>query len=904
MKENKENDGTESSEKIIKKIKYLKEFGNQTSFHGFRYVSEHSQLTIRRLLWFLLILACFGGLLFQIVDRVAYYYGWPVTVNVVVNYNNTLQFPAVTICNQNAFKASLAAENGWYELIDQMFSSHRTQGIEKYIRNSMYENISLETLYLNTAHEREDFIFRCSWKGIPCKQDDFDKILTDHGVCFSWSSKDNDYVSSPGVENGLKLKLNVEQYEYMPGPHNAAGIKILIHDRLEIPMVHALGQAMSTGANVFTSVQLMKVVNLPSPHGVCSSRELNFIDRYSQGDCKLDCLSHTAAKMCGCRHIYMPSKNGYPPVCTIGQYYSCLKQILDDVPSRYEEDCNCPVPCKSNAYHSEISYASNSKFAGKKFISKNFTEILINKLKDANEVTSRMDGDKFQKFKDLYTNFHTKLSVLEIKLLQDLTSLLSVLKVRLSASFNHLRSVCTWKKWLYRYQEYVVLKNFIRPRDAFEESNIHIISLAFNEYVLTIESNLRSLNSTVFLDTSVREFLYQQTVDKLLNRQEIVRRSQINFAQLGTAYREGVGIFNYTYDYAPRSHNDYAVPVYLLKESLSHNKYAVKFTNRLEYCLNSTYDILTYFKELVDKTYASRNLTEEDIIQGSDDFRSVMGSFSFSKAVTYYEVIERPYRILQQRYLEFEKICFSAETDIHTIEEAVDSLTETIISFNNTYFEPLHLISSVIDRYLSNFDGEKLVIGKQFLSGQMKNCERDLRNLLQLILKDDSDISSELNKVFSSHLEIYKTIVNDRDSFIYYNFSKHYDYLKTFEDVKEIIDSNYTELQAMITLYETVGEDGTAFLQSFTYLKEYFSAYNEMMDINNEFIKENFMQLDLYYKQMSYEEITQQKAYDSFALICDIGGSMGLFLGASLLSWCEILDLFIINFMLPRNRPQ
>lgn len=62
-----------------------------------------------------------------------------------------------------------------------------------------------------------------------------------------------------GVENGLKLKLNVEQYEYMPGPHNAAGIKILIHDRLEKPMVHALGQAVSTGANVFTSVQLTKV---------------------------------------------------------------------------------------------------------------------------------------------------------------------------------------------------------------------------------------------------------------------------------------------------------------------------------------------------------------------------------------------------------------------------------------------------------------------------------------------------------------------------------------------------------------------------------------------------------------------------------------------------------------------
>ncbi|CAC5415202.1 unnamed protein product [Mytilus coruscus] len=731
----KENEGIKSSEKRMKKIKGLKEFGNQTSFHGFRYVAEHTQLTIRR--------------------------------------------------------ASLAAENGWYELIDQMFSSHH--GIEKFLRNGMHENISLETLYIKTAHEREDFIFSCSWKGIPCKQDDFDKILTDHGVCFTWNSKDNGYVSSPGVENGLKLKLNVEQYEYMPGPHDAAGIKLLIHDRIEMPRVYALGQAVSTGANVFASVQLMKVVNLPSPHGVCSSRELKYVDRYSQGDY--------------------------------------------DFPSLYEEDCNCPVPCKSHAYHSDISYASTSKFARKKFLSKKTTKGLINKLKSANEVTSRMDGDTFQEFKNLYTNFRTKLSVFEIKLLDDLTKLLSVLKVRFSANFNHLRSVCAWKKWFYGYQEYIVLKNFIRARDAFEERNFHIISLAYNEYVLMIENNLRSLNSTVFLDAATRDFLYQQTVDILLNRQEIVRRSLIDFAKLITAYREGVGIFNYTYDYAPKSHNDYAVPVYLLNESLSHNGYAVKFTNMFSSSFKRTYNILTYMKELVDKAYVSRNLTKEEIIHGSDDFRFIMRNLSFSKAVTYYEVIERPYRILQNSHSEFAKICFSAETAMRSVEEAVDSLTETIISFNNTFFGPLHTISSVIDRYFSNLEGEKLVIGTQFLSGQMTNCKSDLRNLLQLILKDDSDLSSGLDKVFSSHLEIYKTIVNDRDSFIYYNFSKHYDYLKTFEDLKEVIDSNYTEFNAMLTLYETVGDDGTAFLQSFTNLKEHFSAYDGMMDINNEFIK-------------------------------------------------------------------
>lgn len=33
--------------------------------------------------------------------------------------------------------------------------------------------------------------------------------------------------------------------------------------------------------------------------------------------------------------------------------------------------------------------------------------------------------------------------------------------------------------------------------------------------------------------------------------------------------------------------------------------------------------------------------------------------------------------------------------------------------------------------------------------------------------------------------------------------------------------------------------------------------------------RENFLQLDIFYKQMSYEEITQQEAYDPFALICE-----------------------------------
>ena len=64
---------------------------------------------------------------------------------------------------------------------------------------------------------------------------------------------------SAGVETGLRLTLNVEQYEYMTGPHDAAGLKMLLHDSRELPSVHGLGEAVATGTHSFVGVRYMLV---------------------------------------------------------------------------------------------------------------------------------------------------------------------------------------------------------------------------------------------------------------------------------------------------------------------------------------------------------------------------------------------------------------------------------------------------------------------------------------------------------------------------------------------------------------------------------------------------------------------------------------------------------------------
>ncbi|KAH0626820.1 hypothetical protein JD844_002057 [Phrynosoma platyrhinos] len=52
----------------------------------------------------------------------------------------------------------------------------------------------------------------------------------------------------------------------------------------------------------------------------------------------------------------------------------------------------------------------------------------------------------------------------------------------------------------------------------------------------------------------------------------------------------------------------------------------------------------------------------------------------------------------------------------------------------------------------------------------------------------------------------------------------------------------------------------------------------------------NILVLDIFFEALNYETIEQKKAYEVAALLGDIGGQMGLFIGASILTILEIFD--------------
>ncbi|XP_023695729.1 acid-sensing ion channel 4-A isoform X1 [Paramormyrops kingsleyae] len=59
---------------------------------------------------------------------------------------------------------------------------------------------------------------------------------------------------------------------------------------------------------------------------------------------------------------------------------------------------------------------------------------------------------------------------------------------------------------------------------------------------------------------------------------------------------------------------------------------------------------------------------------------------------------------------------------------------------------------------------------------------------------------------------------------------------------------------------------------------------------SEDYIRDNFLVLDIFFEALNYETIEQKKAYDVAGLLGDIGGQMGLFIGASVLTVLEIFD--------------
>ena len=66
--------------------------------------SMFSELFLSRIMWLTLVLGVTALFVYYFTERFTYFLKFPRQVDVEVIFNDTIEFPAVTICNQNRFR--------------------------------------------------------------------------------------------------------------------------------------------------------------------------------------------------------------------------------------------------------------------------------------------------------------------------------------------------------------------------------------------------------------------------------------------------------------------------------------------------------------------------------------------------------------------------------------------------------------------------------------------------------------------------------------------------------------------------------------------------------------------------------------------------------------------------------
>ncbi|XP_071964775.1 uncharacterized protein [Antedon mediterranea] len=150
--------------------------------------------------------------------------------------------------------------------------------------------------------------------------------------------------------------------------------------------------------------------------------------------------------------------------------------------------------------------------------------------------------------------------------------------------------------------------------------------------------------------------------------------------------------------------------------------------------------------------------------------------------------------------------------------------------------------------------------------------------------------------------------VKDKSNFTEVNLEF---YNQTLEKAKEdlrsqtgamlttLVKVNYTYEEASMLLY-------TMLLNVYEYIysdlrdacvKEATATYmtNDLAHLTRDYMKDNLARVDIYFETLNVEEIKEQKAYEFYSVVCDLGGALGLFFGASLVAFVEAIDFWIIR---------
>ncbi|ELT89070.1 hypothetical protein CAPTEDRAFT_200009 [Capitella teleta] len=356
------------------------DYATNSTIHGLHNAVNPANGKIRRAAWATMLLSLLAYFAFAISLRVQKLRTYPVSSRTRVIEVDELFYPAMTICNLNQIKKSYVADDNFLEnvfLALNKFTKHLSNITleDENVLNQMDSGYILRQMFHDGAFTLEEMVYTCFWQNqvVNCS-DYFTQTLTAMGYCYTFNSadliKENGRLktSQIGVKQGFSFYVDVGQENYFYQSRNSAGIRLLVHDPYDWPLVEASGIAISPGTETFLSISESQVKRMPPPYegstcvdtnDVNFKNPLKYFDEYSQSRCTQDCFMDYVVRECECVVLGVEINN-----CTFTQHVTCVKKAEREylTNSSHLNQCRCRSTCFRSHFHvtkSEAYYPSD-----------------------------------------------------------------------------------------------------------------------------------------------------------------------------------------------------------------------------------------------------------------------------------------------------------------------------------------------------------------------------------------------------------------------------------------------------------------------------------------------------------------------------------------------------------------
>ena len=456
-------------------------------------------------------------------------------------------------------------------------------------------------------------------------------------------------------------------------------------------------------------------------------------------------------------------------------------------------------------------------------------------MRHAYETSAKMDIGKLQIFLSLVGSFNTNFDSVRVVVHQIELSLQKQWN-QTNAIIDEMSDVFATKERMYRYQEYAIEQNFLRGREAMEERVLANVVNAYAEFAMQIKRRIERLASSTDDNQSKKE-LYNLIIDELKVRQELAELARENISELISAFINGTQIFNYKFEDLPRRHNPYIVPKPLMNDSMHYNSYVREYVPKL---LNDDFDsyadVFEKFINLTNDAYENQTINNTYLNYVFERYQYVCRTYLFSKSVVYKYGIDRPKTIIEERRAEFirEWVVFTSLTE--QLEQIISSLKNQIEYINNMSVPDINGILSLLSKYSHTNSLTLFDLSEMFRKNNTHLMISTIKEFFQEVQTRGQSLSDLLSLLETPTHNIWKTIIEDKDSWEYYIYTFNDLFLRNLSDVDEEWSTKLQDIKSHdIRLYTKNRAEN--FMSAFTDVYTYLDDFENSIVVDSDFVK-------------------------------------------------------------------